>query len=86
MAKHTTLAAEKTPDLLGGSKRRGRPRSEHPMTPAQRQAAYRQRQAEELNEIAEAFANLSNEELAERAAKGGIRAWQILGKRIGALK
>lgn len=41
MAKDTSIAAVRTPDLFGAPSRRGRPPSPHAMTAAQRQAKYR---------------------------------------------
>lgn len=41
MAKDTSIAAVRTPDLFGAPARRGRPPVPHAMTAAQRQAKYR---------------------------------------------
>lgn len=43
MAKQTTIAAERTPDLFGAPRRVGRPRSAHAMTNAERQRKFIQR-------------------------------------------
>lgn len=79
------------PGIAEPPKKRGRPKTGIALTPAQKQAAYRDREAkrkqEEAADVARAFSSDSDQKVAEWIVKGGPKisksAWLEFGKRNG---